>query len=351
MSEIRLEKSESPVPTYIIDSILVNGEHAKGMFRVPLATVEDPVALAVNRGKKATNMAGGIEVKVLSNCMTRGIILETDSPFTADNVIKYIEQEGNGGLRQAVESGTRYGRLLSIECQTMRDDIYLRLSMSCGDAAGHNMTTLAAVRLAEYITSRFPGKVTLLSASSNTCSDKKPAAINVEKGRGKHVVASARIPADTVRKILKVEPERLARLNYKKNFVGSRLADALYGNNSNYANMLAAVYIATGQDAANVVEGSMGTTTAKLMQDGSLEFMVDIPCVIVGTVGGGTSNPYAKRHLEMMQCYGGGDPLGSNGLKLAEIIGATVLAGELNTLASLADGRKHAECHAKYERR
>jgi hydroxymethylglutaryl-CoA reductase (NADPH) len=95
----------------------------------------------------------------------------------------------------------------------------------------------------------------------------------------------------------------------------------------------------------------MGTTTAKLVNGGSLDFRVDIPCVIVGTVGGGTSNPYARKHLEMMQCYGGGDPIGTNGLKLAEIIGAIVLAGELNTLASLADGWKHAGCHARYERK
>jgi hydroxymethylglutaryl-CoA reductase (NADPH) len=213
------------------------------------------------------------------------------------------------------------------------------------------MTTLAAVRLAEHVLSVFPGKVRLLSASSNTCTDKKPAAINVHKGRGKHVKARALIPEDAVLGVLKVEPELLVRLNYKKNWTGSQLANSLYGNNSNYANFIAAVYAATGQDLANVVEGSMGATTAKLMKDGALEFKVDIPCVIAGTVGGGTSNDYARKHLEMMWCYGGGDPVGSNGLKLAEIIGAAVLAGELNTLASLADGKKHAECHARYERK
>lgn len=171
--------------------------------------------------------------------------------------------------------------------------------MFTGDAAGHNMVTRAGKIIGYHLqdTPDFKGKVRFLSVSSNTCTDKKPAAINVEKGRGKHVHAGADIPSHVLREVLKVEPEVLARLNQKKNRTGSEIAGALYGNNSHYANIVAAIYLATGQDVANVVEGSMGTTSVTLHSSGGIRFEVDIPCIIVGTLGGGTVNPYAQKHL------------------------------------------------------
>ncbi|MBW2971787.1 hydroxymethylglutaryl-CoA reductase [Candidatus Woesearchaeota archaeon] len=350
-SKIRLERSVAEVPTYMIDSIQVNGKHAQGMFKVPLATVETPVAIAVNRGKKATNMSGGIDVDVLSNCMTRGIILEADRPETAYRLVDIMFEESDE-IRRLVRESTSFGCIESLDGVVSGSDAYLRLSMFPGDAAGHNMTTRAGAILGKYLEQlpELKGKVNFLSASSNTCADKKPAAINVKKGRGKHVVATAYLSAEILREILHVDPETLQRLNQKKNRVGSEIAGALYGNNSHYANIVAAIYLATGQDAANVVEGSMGTTSVELIGKEDIKFSVDIPCLIVGTVGGGTSNPYAQKHLRMMQCYGSGDPIGANGEKLAEIIGAAVLAGELNTLASLTDPEKHSRCHVFYER-
>lgn len=346
-----LKKTDSPVPTYIIEGIKVNGNYAKGYFDVPIATVESPVAITTNRGKKAINLAGGVNVNIKRDIMTRAPLISMKNKLDAVLLKNYIDLNQDL-FKKIADSSTKYGRLCSIETKVFNEDIYMRIGMDCGDAAGHNMTTKAVSTIVNYLKkeSDFKDKINFCALSSNYCTDKKPSRINLEKGRGKRVVAKLNFNKDIVNEVLKTDIEKLIALNHKKNETGSLLAGSLGGHNSHYANMIAGLFIATGQDVANVVEGSMGRTSAILRSKDSLDFIVDIPCMIVGTIGGGTRYSYAKKNLEMMDCYGAGNPVGSNSKKLAEIFGAIVLAGELSTMAALTTEEKFIDAHLKYER-
>ncbi|MBO4503166.1 MAG: 3-hydroxy-3-methylglutaryl-CoA reductase, partial [Candidatus Methanomethylophilus sp.] len=240
-------------------------------------------------------------------------------------------------IKAAVASTTSHGKLAKIEKFPMGRGLYLRFSFETGDAMGMNMATIAseaACRLIEEAT----GAV-LVSVSGNMCSDKKPAAINMIEGRGKTVVAEALIPADIVEAKLHATASAIVETNVRKNLIGSSMAGTL-GANAHAANMVAAFYIATGQDPAQVVGGSMTLTDCEDV-DGNLYISVRMPAVELGTVGGGTSLPCQSEALEIMGCKGNG-----KARKLAEILSVTVLAGELSTLAAQAAGhlgKAHAE--------
>ena len=220
--------------------------------------------------------------------------------------------------------------------------------MFCGDAAGHNMTTKAAQEICHHLEEKFPNIIKLISISSNYCTDKKPAQINIEKGRGRTVEATAIIPEYLIKEHLRTTGKEIAKLNYKKNIVGSKLAGSL-GKNAHHANIVAALFLATGQDIANVVEGSLGETKVDF-SDNELSFSVSLPSIIVGTVGGGTDLPYAKENLELLGCYGGGNPIGSNAGKLAEIVAGCVLPAELSLLAALLNKKELITIHEIIER-
>ena len=336
---------------YTLGSFLVHGDYAKGGFDVPLITREEPVILAVNRGRSATYLAGGVDVEILKDEMTRAPLITTFSHDTALRLAEYIDRHFEE-LKKVAESTTRFGKLTSIEPQVCGSDLYPRIGMFCGDAAGHNMTEKAAIAISEYLENlpEFKGNVRLFSISSNYCTDKKPSFVNLEKGRGKWIKARVNIPREIVQKKLKTLPEIIVDLNYKKNVIGSRLAGILGGGNSHYANVVAAIFLATGQDIANVIEGSMGFTTAYCTKNGGLEFGIEMPCLICGTIGGGVDIPYAQANLEKMRCGGGGKPPGENAKKFAEIIGAVVLAGELSTMAELTKGGEFIKAHLEMER-
>jgi hydroxymethylglutaryl-CoA reductase (NADPH) len=351
-TEIRcVEKIKVEMDCYFLGPFLVRGEYADGEFNVPFITTELPVILAVNRGRKIGNLAGGVNVKILKDEMTRAPLITTVSHETALRLEKYIK-EHFPILEGIVSETTRFGRLTSVETRIYEMDLYMRVGMFCGDAAGHNMSEKGAIAICKHLENlpEFRGKISLLSVSSNFCTDKKASAINLSRGRGKWVKASAEVPRAIVETGLGVSPEQIVELNYKKNVVGSRLAGILGGQNSHYANMVAAVFLATGQDIANVVEGSMGYTTALCTREGNLEFSIEMPCLIVGTVGGGTQLPYARKNLRKIGCLGGGNPPGVNAKKFAEIIGAVVWAGELSTMAELAKGADFIRAHLDFER-
>ena len=205
---------------------------------------------------------------------------------------------------------------------------------------GMNMATIASEAVGRLI-EKETGAV-MVSVSGNMCSDKKPAAINLIEGRGKTVVAEALIPRDIVEKRLHTTSDAVVEINYRKNLVGSSLAGTL-GANAHAANMVAAFFIATGQDPAQVVGGSMAMTACEDI-DGDLYISVRMPAVEVGTVGGGTRLPCQREALSMIGCLGDG-----KARKLSEIVAATVLAGELSTLAAQAAGQL-GSAHAKLGR-
>ncbi len=345
------DRTKIEIDCYTLGPFLIKGNYANGEFNVPFVTAELPLIPTINRGRSAAYLAGGIETKILKDEMTRAPLITTTSPRVAGQLAAYITNHFKE-LKNVAESSTRFGKLKSLEPLVHEKDLYLRIGMFCGDAAGHNMVENAAIVLSNYLENlqEFKGNVSLLSVSSNYCTDKKPSLANLEKGRGKRVLARAIIPRDVVQEKLKTLPEQIAELNYKKNIIGSQLAGAVGGGNSHYANIVSAVFIATGQDIANNVEASMGYTLASCTEKGDLCFSVEISCLIVGTIGGGTNLPYARVNLEKMRCYGSGNPPGNNAKKFAEIISAAVFAGELSTMAELTKAGKFIESHFKYER-
>ncbi len=349
-----LEQKTVSTPCYVLGPFTIEGQYAKGDFNIPLATAETPVILAVNRGRKLIQEIGGVFPCVPRNYMTRAPVFQAKDHKSGMLFMWYI-QDNISKLASIAISTTSYGRFEGYNLIMSSDNlIHFRLNMNCGDAAGHNMLTKAAWAVVNYLMSltEFQEKIRFVSLSGNYCSDKKPATINLLYGRGKRVFVIGFVPNDVLQRILGVDARDILDLYRIKLVSASKTAGIIGKGNCHHANIIAAIFLATGQDIGNVVEGSMGLTAAHISEDGSLVFRVDIPCLICGTVGGGTSLPYARENLEMMGCYGGAESPGDNANKLAEIIGAAVWAGELSTLAELTAKRTEnfIRSHLLYER-
>lgn len=317
------------IPLGYAGPVKITGEYAQGEFLVPLATTEGALVASISRGMSVMNDGGGVRTMVCADAMTRAPVLRVDGIDHAKRVMDWIDSNMDS-IDEAVASTTSHGRLVRIDKYPDGRSLFLRFAYETGDAMGMNMATIATEAVCRMI-EKETGAV-MVSVSGNMCSDKKPAAINMINGRGKTVIAEARIPAAVVEKRLHATSEAIVETNYRKNLVGSSLAGTL-GANAHAANMVAALYIATGQDPAQVVGGSMAVTTCEDI-DGDLYICVRMPTVEVGTVGGGTRLPCQQEALNMIGCLGEG-----KSRKLAEIVAATVLAGELSTIAAQAAGQ------------
>jgi len=337
------------VPVGVAGPLRVVGEYARGDFYIPLATTEGALVASVNRGAKAVTMAGGARARVLRDGMARAPVFWTPSVEEARRLVEWVMGHMDE-VRRAAESTTRHGRLLEVQPFQAGNLVWLRFVYFTGDAMGMNMATIATDAAARVILEGFPGEARLVAISGNLCTDKKPAAVNIVCGRGKTVTAEALLPREVVREVFHVEPEDIEFVNRAKNLMGSAVAGSLGGFNAHIANIVAAVFIATGQDVAQVVESSMGFTWAEVRGDGSLYVSVTLPSLEVGTVGGGTRLPTQREALSLLGVAGGGDPPGANARKFAEIVAAAVLAGELNLLAALA-ANELARAHRMLGRR
>ena len=335
------------VPMGVAGPLLVKGEYAKGLFFVPLACSEGALVASVNRGCAAITRSGGAIVRVLRNEMTRAPLFRVNSVEQAVELVQWV-RANRRLLEEAVGKVTRHGRLLDVEPYIVGNNVFLRFKFFTGDAMGMNMATIACDEIRKVIEEHLPF-AHCISLSGNVCTDKKPAHINAIRGRGKTVVAEAVVNKDVVSKVLKTEPEAVVEVNVRKNYVGSATAGSI-SFNAHFANIIAAIFIATGQDVAQVVESSIGYTYAEVTEGGDLYISVTLPSLEVGTVGGGTWLPTAREALALMGCAGGGDPVGSNALKFAEVVTAAVLAGELSLLAALA-AHHLAEAHKRLGRR
>ena len=324
------------IPVGFAGPVCINGEYAQGEFLVPMATTEGALVASVSRGMSVITSTGGAGVKTFGDYMTRAPVLRVRDLEHACQVIQWIDAHGEE-LEAAVASTTSHGRLARIEKFPTGRSLYLRLSYETGDAMGMNMATIASEAVCKAIEEATGAQ--MVSVSGNMCADKKAAAINMIEGRGKTVVAEALIPKQTVEDRLHTTVDDVVDVNTRKNLIGSNMAGML-GANAHAANMVAAVFLATGQDPAQVTEGALTLTTCENV-DGDLYISVRMPAIEVGTVGGGTSLPTQAEALDIIGCRGSG-----KARKLAEIIAATVLAGELSTLAAQAAGqlgKAHAE--------
>lgn len=316
------------VPLGFVGPLRINGDHASGEFLVPMATTEGALLASVNRGCSVITASGGASALIVKDAMTRAPVFRVRDSRHAVEVAAWVDKNLDR-LRKAVEETTSHGKLLSAQPFAVGRSLYLRLSYSTGDAMGMNMATIASEAVSRIV-EKETGAV-MISVSGNMCIDKKPAAIDSILGRGKIVLADATVPRQVLEEKMHASPEAVAETCFRKCSIGSSLAVSL-GSNAHAANMIAALYIATGQDPAQVVEGSMVTTTCEVVEDG-LYISVRLPCVEVGTVGGGTRLPCQSEALSMIGCVGQG-----KAAKLAEIVGAVVLAGELSTLSAQAAG-------------
>lgn len=319
------------VPVGVAGPLLVRGEHATGTFYLPLATTEGALVASVNRGCAAITRAGGAEVRILRDGMTRAPVFSTRSVIHAREVADWVAAHGDEVAR-AAESTTSHGKFLGATCTVVGTSVFVRMEFDTKDAMGMNMVTIGSEKAAEVISAATGAR--LVALSGNLCTDKKPAAVNVVRGRGRSVVAGVFLPDDLIGTVLKTDARSLVEVNMRKNLVGSAAAGSL-GYNAHAANVVAALFIACGQDPAHVVEGSLATTTADPV-DGGVYVAVTLPDLPVGTVGGGTGVETQAECLSLLGVAGGGDPPGTHARKFAEIVAAGVLAGELSLLGALA---------------
>jgi hydroxymethylglutaryl-CoA reductase (NADPH) len=335
------------VPQQTVGPLLLRGPEVDGRVSVPLATYESPLWPSVNRGARVSREVGGIRAVVLDERMTRSVILE--APDAEAAVSAWTALRGRRPeLAAVVAASSRFAQLDDLHVQIVGNLIYLRFEMKTGDAAGHNMTTQAADRLMDWLLKEFPS-LSYVSISGNYCTDKKASAVNGILGRGKYVITEAIIPAAVCERLLRTTPQQVANLNVKKNLIGSLLAGGVRSANAHYANMLLAFYLATGQDAANIVEGSQGFTHAET-RDGGLYFSCTLPNVIVGAAGAGKDLDFAQANLRALGCLEERAP-GANARRLAVIAAATVWCGELSLLAAQTQPGELMRAHLNLERK
>jgi hydroxymethylglutaryl-CoA reductase (NADPH) len=323
------------IPMGVVGPVPVDGEAADGDEYLPLATTEGALVASVNRGCAAIRTAGGATARVLKNAMTRAPVFRVGGVAEASEVASWVRANVDT-LAETAESTTSHGELRDVTPYVVGDSVFLRFSYDTKDAMGMNMATIATEAASEVVEQETPAE--LVALSGNLCSDKKPAAINSVEGRGRTVAADVVVPGDVVESVLKTQPGAIAEANTRKNLIGSAKAGSL-GFNAHAANTVAAAFLATGQDAAQVVEGANAITTAEVREtpDGpALYASVTLASLEVGTVGGGTRLPTQAESLDVLGVRGGGDPAGSNADALAEVIATGALAGELSLLGALA---------------
>jgi hydroxymethylglutaryl-CoA reductase (NADPH) len=334
MEEALKRNIENPIgtiqiPVGIAGPLTIHGEHADGEYYVPIATSEGALIASINRGFSAIRAGGGATARIIDDKMTRAPVIKTASVSESLKIKTWI-QTNFSKLKEAAESTTRHGKLVKIDpVVVVGKYVYPRFVYTTGDSMGMNMVTIATETALNVLMEETSGHV--ISLSGNVDVDKKPAAMNLIEGRGKTISAEILLPREVVAKTLKTTPEAIVEVNTAKNFVGSAISGSM-GFNAHYANMIGGIFLATGQDEAHIVEGSLGITVAE-EDDGNLYFSVTLPDVPVATFGGGTRLETARECLEIMGVYGNGG-VG----KFAEIVAGTVLAGELSLMGALSAG-------------
>ncbi|PBK98764.1 hypothetical protein ARMGADRAFT_1162042 [Armillaria gallica] len=325
-----------PLPLGIAGPLKVDGV----LTPIPMATAEGTLVASTSRGAKALNAGGGVTTVLTQDGMTRGPAIDFPSIVNAAEAKQWIDSpEGFATIKVAFESTSRFAKLKSLKTAMAGRTLYVRFMTATGDAMGMNMISKGTEKGLEVLQKRFPEMV-VLALSGNYCTDKKAAAINWIEGRGKSVVAEAVIPGKVVQSVLKTTVEALCNLNTKKNLIGSAMAGSIGGFNAHAANILTAIFLATGQDPAQNVESSNCMTLMEPTNHGQdLLMTVSMPCIEVGTVGGGTVLAPQQAVLELLGVKGAHptNP-GQNAQTLARIIAASVMAGELSLMSALAAG-------------
>jgi len=338
------------IPVGIAGPVKIHGKEVMKDERVyiPLCTLEGALVASVNRGCRAINESGGANARIVRNGMTRAPAFVARNLETAADFAEFVEKNFSD-IKKIFEKDAEYLHLTGVRSWIVGRTVFVRFTADTADAMGMNMMTLATTRTCKWLEAKASG-IKCSVVSGNLCVDKKPSAMNLIEGRGKTVIAEVRLSRKVISSVLKTTPESILDSYFRKVCLGSSLSVSL-GLNSHSANVVAALFLATGQDAAQVVESSMAITTVEPDGD-DVYFSVTLPSLEVGVVGGGTSLPTQKEMLGILKCVPDSSiktKPGASAKRLAEIIATAVLAGEISLLASLSEGTL-ASSHEKLGR-
>lgn len=328
------------VPIGFAGPLTVNGEYAKGDFLIPMATTEGTLVASYNRGIALLNANGGVKVTVVGDAMQRAPVFVFDDARQGRDFVEWVQANADRIAAEA-EATSSVAKLKYVDHYLSNKFVFLRFNFHTGDAAGQNMVGRATFAACSWILDQYPG-VRHFYLESNFATDKKASQINIMRTRGKRVTAEAVIKRDTLIQRMRVEPESLVYHHGVAN-IGSILSGA-NNNGAHSANAITAMFIATGQDVANVAESSAGVMYAELTPERDLYISITIPSLIVATHGGGTGLPTQRECLAAMGCVGRGSVN-----KLAEIVAGVVLAGELS-LGSAISSSDWVSSHEQYGR-
>jgi hydroxymethylglutaryl-CoA reductase (NADPH) len=328
------------VPIGLAGPLRVNGEHAQGEFLIPLATTEGTLVASYSRGMKLLNLAGGVTCTVSDDKMQRAPVFIFDSAREARDFGHWVNDRIED-IRREAEATSSVAKLLYIDTYLANKFAYLRFNYSTGDAAGQNMVGRATFAACSWI---LDSNTTIrrFFLESNLATDKKASQVNLMRTRGKRVTAEAVIPRAALQQVMRVVPESLHYHNQVAN-IGAFISGA-NNNGLHSPNAIAAMFIATGQDVANVSEGSAGIIYSDVTPAGDLYLSITIPSLIVATHGGGTGLATQSECLELLGCQGRGKVN-----KFAEIVAGVVLAGEIS-LASAISSLEWVSSHEQYGR-
>ena len=330
------------VPIGFAGPITIDGEHAKGDFIIPMATTEGTLVASYNRGMKVLNACGGAKCTIIEDAMQRAPVFVFGDARGARDFVKWV-RDNIKEIASKAEATTSVGKLLYVDDYLANKFAYLRFNFSTGDAAGQNMVGRATFAACSWILDQYKDhKIYHFYLESNLATDKKASQVNIMHTRGKRVTAEAVLKRDVLIQNMRVEPENLTYHGQVSN-VGAILSGA-NNNGAHSANAITAIFIATGQDVANVSESSAGIMYTELTEEKDLYISITIPSLIVATYGGGVGLATQKECLESMGCYGH-----NKVLKFAEIVAGTVLAGEIS-LASAISSSDWVSSHEQYGR-
>lgn len=328
------------IPIGFAGPITIHGEHAQGDFIVPMATTEGTLVASYNRGMKVLNLSGGVKCTISGDSMQRAPVFVFDDALCAREFVKWIDQN-LPKITEEAEATSSVAKLQYIDPFLAGKFAYLRFNYSTGDAAGQNMVGRATFAACSWILDNYEG-IRHFYLESNLATDKKASQVNIMRTRGKRVIAECVVKRDVLVEHMRVEPESLF-YHYNVSNVGAILSGA-NNNGAHSANGITAIFIATGQDVANVAESSAGIMYTEITPTGDLYISMTIPSLIVATYGGGTGLATQRECLEVLGCSGRGKVH-----RLAEIIGGVVLAGEIS-LASAISSSDWVSSHEKYGR-
>ena len=328
------------VPVGVIGPLRINGLNAHGDFFVPLATTEAALVASYGRGARLISDAGGASAALVSDGVLRTPGFAFDNLVDAGLFVDWVARSTDE-LKAAAEATTRHGKLISLEPVVDNDTAFLLCRYTTGDASGQNMVTIATEAMCRHIEAHTPVKPKHWFIEANFSGDKKASYLGLLTGRGRKVSASVLVPDDLIRRQLRTDPERM--LDYAKMANLGALLSGQFGAQAHYANALAALYIATGQDAACVSESAVGFTRMERRGE-ALFISVTLPNILVGSVGGGTGLPSQNAALRMMGLAGEG-----KAPALAEVAAVLCLCGEISIIGAIAAGH-FTSAHQKLAR-